>query len=112
MRFGNVLTELWRRRRAERRLVLLVFGLLLTASAALAQGSMGARGNFSDTLDALVELLGERARDALHHQDLRAAASAAKAVDAVLQAQVYASGNVSPQLITSRLIRDLGEVLR
>jgi len=25
---------------------------------------------------------------------------------------VYASGNVSPQLITSKLIRDLGETLR
>lgn len=37
MRFGNVLTGLWGRRRAERRLVLLVFGLLLTASAALGQ---------------------------------------------------------------------------
>jgi DNA polymerase-3 subunit delta' len=84
----------------------------LAHSTALAQGSTGARGNFADTLEALVELLGERVRDALHHNDLRAAASAAKAVDAVLQAQVYASGNVSPQLVTSRLIRDLGETLR
>jgi len=83
----------------------------LRHSTALGQGSMGARGNFADTLDALVELLGERVRDALHHKDLRAAASAAKAVDAVLQAQVYASGNVSPQLITSRLIRELAETL-
>lgn len=84
----------------------------LAHSTALAQGSMGARGNFADTLDALVELLGERMRDALHHKDLRAAASAAKAVDSVLQAQIYSGGNVSPQLITSRLIRDLGEKLR
>lgn len=84
----------------------------LAHSAALSQGSMGARGNFSDTLEALVELLGERARDALHHKDLRAASAAARAVDAVLQAQIYASGNVSPQLITSRLIRDLASTLR
>ncbi|RXT52410.1 hypothetical protein B6S44_16655 [Bosea sp. Tri-44] len=37
MRFGNVLRGLWRCRRAERRLFLLVFGLLLAASPALAQ---------------------------------------------------------------------------
>ncbi len=81
-------------------------------TAALAQGSMGARGTFADTLDALVELLGERARDALHRNDTAAAASAAKAVDAVLQAQTYASSNVSPQLIASKLIRDLSATLR
>ena len=81
-------------------------------AAALAQGSMGARGLFADTLDALVELLGERARDALHRKDLSAAASAARAVDAVLNAQTYASGNVSPQLIASKLIRELSVTLR
>lgn len=37
MRFGNVRTGLWRRQEAAHRLLLLVFGLLLTASAALAQ---------------------------------------------------------------------------
>ncbi|CAD5292657.1 Caspase domain-containing protein [Bosea sp. 62] len=37
MRFGNGLTGLWRCRRAERRLLVLVFGLLLAASGALAQ---------------------------------------------------------------------------
>ena len=81
-------------------------------TAALAQGSMGARGTFADTLEALVELLGERARDALHRKDPAAAGSAAKAVDAVLQAQTYASGNVNPQLIASKLIRDLSATLR
>jgi DNA polymerase-3 subunit delta' len=55
-------------------------------STALAQGSAGARGAFTDTLDALVDLLGERARDALHRKDDVAAAAAAKAVDAVLRA--------------------------
>jgi DNA polymerase-3 subunit delta' len=81
-------------------------------AAALAQGSMGARGGFSDTLDALVELLGERVRDALHRKDSSSAASAARAVDSVLQAQTHASGNVSPQLLTSKLIRDLARTLR
>lgn len=37
MRFGNGLTGLWRRREAAHRLSLCVFGLLLTASAAVAQ---------------------------------------------------------------------------
>lgn len=37
MRFGNGLTGLWRRREAAHRLSLFVFGLLLTASAAVAQ---------------------------------------------------------------------------
>jgi DNA polymerase-3 subunit delta' len=81
-------------------------------AAALAQGSMGARGVFADMLEALVELLGERARDALHKQDFAAAASAAKAVEAVLNAQTYTTTNVSPQLIASKLIRDLSVTLR
>ena len=83
----------------------------LAYSTALSQGSAGARGAFADTLEALVELLGERARDALHEDDVSSAAAAARAVDAVLKAQTYASGNVSPQLITAKLIRDLSETL-
>lgn len=81
-------------------------------AAALAQGTMGARGGFADTLAALVELLGERVRDALHRKDTTRAASAARAVDAVLQAQTHADGNVNPQLLTSKLIRDLSRALR
>jgi DNA polymerase III subunit delta' len=81
-------------------------------STALSQGSMGARGQFSDTLEALVALLGERTRDALHRNDREAAASATKAVDAVLKAQTYTETNVSPQLIASKLIRELSAALR
>ncbi|MEO8910263.1 MAG: hypothetical protein ABI408_08550 [Gemmatimonadaceae bacterium] len=81
-------------------------------SAALAQGSAGARGAFTDTLNALVDLLGERVRDALHKNDDSAAAAASKAVDAVLRAQTQASGNVNPQAITAKLIRDLSVTLR
>jgi DNA polymerase-3 subunit delta' len=84
----------------------------LVHSTALAQGSSGARGTFADTLEALVELLGERARDALHEKDSAGAAAATQAVDAVLKADTYASGNVSPQLITSRLIRELSATLK
>ena len=84
----------------------------LVHSTALAQGAAGARGGFTDTLDALVELLGERARDALHRQDQASAAAASKAVDAVLRAQTYANGNVSPQIIASTLIRELATTLK
>lgn len=80
-------------------------------SAALAQGAAGARGAFADTLDALVDLLGERVRDALHRKDDGAAASASKAVDAVLRARTYTDTNVSPQVITAKLIRELATTL-
>lgn len=81
-------------------------------SVAMSQGSFGARGNFSETLEALVELLGERVRDALHRNDADAAAAASKAVDAVLEAQTNTETNVSPQLITSRLVRRLASTLK
>ena len=84
----------------------------LVYSTALSQGAAGARGAFTDTLDALVELLGERTRDALHRKDQASAASASKAVDAVLQAQTYANGNVSPQIIAAKLIRELATTLK
>jgi DNA polymerase-3 subunit delta' len=84
----------------------------LMHSTALAQGAFGARGGFSDTLEALLELLGERARDALHRNDAYAAASASKAVESVLQAQTWTETNVSPQLIASKLIRNLSASLK
>jgi DNA polymerase-3 subunit delta' len=84
----------------------------LVYSTALSQGAAGARGGFADTLEALVELLGERARDALHRKDQAAAASASNAVDAVLRAQTSADGNVSPQIIAAKLIRDLATTLK
>ena len=81
-------------------------------ATALAQGAFGARGNFADTLEALLDLLGESAREALHRGDETAAAAASKAVDAVLQAQTWTETNVSPQLISSKLIRELATTLK
>ena len=81
-------------------------------STALSQGAANARGGFADTLEALVVLLGENVRDALHRQDDRTASAASASVDAVLRAQTYASGNVSPQIITARLISELSEKLK
>ena len=84
----------------------------LAYSTALSQGAAGARGAFTDTLDALVELLGERARDALHRKDQVSAASASNAVAAVLRAHTYADGNVSPQVVAAKLIRELATTLK
>jgi DNA polymerase-3 subunit delta' len=84
----------------------------LRYSTALSQGAANARGGFADTLEALVDLLGENVRDALHRKDDRTASAASTAVDAVLKAQTYASGNVSPQIITARLISELSAKLR
>ena len=81
-------------------------------AAALSQGSFGARGGFADTLEALIDLLGERARDALHRKDAQRAAAASKAVDSVLRAETWTETNVSPQLIASKLIRDLSATLK
>lgn len=79
---------------------------------ALSQGSANARGLYSDTLEALVTLLGERMREALYSGDERAASAASRAVDAALKAKQYATGNVNPQLITSRLLRELSATLQ
>lgn len=84
----------------------------MTYLTALAQGPASARGAYSDTLEALVTLLGERMREALHKGDTRAAAASSRAVDSALDAKQYAAGNVNPQLITFRLLRELSATLQ
>jgi DNA polymerase-3 subunit delta' len=74
---------------------------------ALGQSPGGARGKFSDTLDALTMLLHERARLAATRGENRAAAGAARAVDAVEEIKELAGGNVNPQLLTASLLRRL-----
>jgi DNA polymerase-3 subunit delta' len=81
-------------------------------ATALAQGAANARGAYSDTLDALVTLLGERMRESLHRDDAAGAAAASRAVDVALRAKQLAGGNVSPQLITSRVIREISELVQ
>ena len=80
--------------------------------AALAQGSSGARGRFSDTLDALTVLVHERTRAAARKTDDDAALGAAKAMDAIEKAKELASGNVSPQLVTASLLREIAPLVR
>jgi DNA polymerase-3 subunit delta' len=79
---------------------------------ALAQGSSGARGKFSDTLDALTVLVHERSRAATGAADDPAALGAAKAMDAIEQAKELAGGNVSPQLVAASLLQEISPLIR
>jgi DNA polymerase-3 subunit delta' len=78
--------------------------------AALSQGASGARGKFSDTLDALTFLLHDRARTASRRGDARAALGASKAIQAVEDAKDQAYHNVNPQLLTAMLLRQMSAV--
>jgi DNA polymerase III subunit delta' len=78
---------------------------------AMSQKVSGARGTFSDVLDALTSALHEKARDAVLASDERLARNAARAVDLVEESKLLAAGNVNPQLITADLIRHLSRAL-
>jgi DNA polymerase-3 subunit delta' len=80
-------------------------------AALMGVGSSGARGAFSDTLDAILVLIGERMRAALHESDEARALRATRAADAVARARTQADGNVNPQLIAARLLRELSASL-
>ena len=81
-------------------------------AAAMGVGASGARGSFTDILDSLIIILGERMRAALHDGNNERAVAASRAADLVGQAKVRASGNVNPQLITAGLLSDLSSALR
>jgi DNA polymerase-3 subunit delta' len=78
--------------------------------AAFGQGGKGARGAFSDVLDAVSVLLRERAKTAAENGQDRAAVSAARAMRAVEEAKLAAQQNVSPQLLSARLMRELSHL--
>jgi DNA polymerase-3 subunit delta' len=86
-------------------------GGTIAYETALAQGVSSARGAFSETLNALQIVLRERTREAITRGDLHTAAGTSRAIDAVMNAQGYAGGNVNPQLLTARLLRELAAVL-
>ena len=79
---------------------------------AMAQGASRARGAFSDTLDALTVALHGNAREAVRRNRPAAALAAARGMDAVERARELATGNVNPQLLTARLLRELAEGAR
>lgn len=74
---------------------------------AFQQGVSRARGRFSDVLDALVMLQHARARDAVARADPLGAQRAVRAVEAIERAKELAAGNVSPNLVTARLLSHL-----
>jgi DNA polymerase-3 subunit delta' len=78
-----------------------------TIRAAMAQGTSRARGRFADILDALTELVAERARAAVANGDQRTALGASRAMASIEQAKTLIPNNVSPALITAVLLRDL-----
>ena len=77
---------------------------------AWAQASSRARGSYADTLDALTVTLHEDARQAARSGAERRALAASRAVELVEAAKEQTTHNVSPQLLTVNLIRDLQEL--
>lgn len=78
---------------------------------AWAQASSKARGSFAETLDALTVHLHERARTSIETGAAESALGASRALEAVEAAKERVTTNVSPQLITVNLIRDLQGLL-
>ena len=78
--------------------------------AAWTTSAAKARGSFADTLDALTSLLHSRARDSAARGDERRALASARAIELVEVAKERIETNVSPQLITVNLLRDLHEL--
>ena len=81
-------------------------------AATMGIAGSGARGNFTDILDSLIVILGERMRAALHDGNEQRALAVSRASDLVGTARLRAGGNVNPQLIASGLLRDLSVALR
>ena len=78
--------------------------------AAFALSSAGARGGFSELLDALTVALHARVREASSAGNARAGERASRAIDLVEGAKLRAGGNVNPQLIASAMIRAMSEL--
>lgn len=79
---------------------------------AFVQGHSGARAGYSDTLDALTISLYERMKSGAEGNDARVASSSSKAIDLVEEAKRLADANVSPLLISAKLLTDLSAVLK
>lgn len=79
--------------------------------AAWLTASTKARGSFADTLDALSIQLHARVADSSTNGSSAAAVGYSRAIDAVEVAKERILTNVSPQLITVNLLRELQELL-
>ncbi|MGQ0640876.1 MAG: hypothetical protein ACT4P6_08950, partial [Gemmatimonadaceae bacterium] len=79
---------------------------------ALQQGGWGARGGFSDVLDAVTLQLHQSAREATLAGDAERAVRFARAVELVEDAKETTLTNVNPSLITADLVDRLAHSLR
>jgi DNA polymerase-3 subunit delta' len=78
--------------------------------AAWTTQSKEARGAFADSLDALTSLLHARARESAARGEEGRALAATRAIELVEVAKERIETNVSPQLITVNLLRELQEL--
>ncbi len=78
---------------------------------AWAQASTKARGAFADSLDILTERLHARVKGSAARGAAAEALAATRAIDAVEVAKERITGNVSPQLVTVNLVREMQDLL-
>ena len=79
---------------------------------AFVQGHSGARAGFSDKLDALTIALYDRMKSGTQAADVSTASSSSRAIEMVEEAKRLADANVSPILISSKLLTDLAGILK
>ena len=79
---------------------------------AFVQGHSGARAGYSDTLDALTLELYERMKTGTQRNDAAVAGSSSRAIELVEEAKRLADANVSPLLISAKLLTDLATTLQ
>ena len=79
---------------------------------AFVQGHSGARAGFSDKLDALTIALYDRMKSGTQAADASAASSSSRAIEAVEEAKRLADANVSPILISTKLLTELSTILK
>ncbi len=75
--------------------------------AAMAQGSAGARGDFSNALEALSVLVHGDIRSAARRGDARDAVGASRTMDSIEDAKTRAMSNVNPQLLAAAVLADM-----
>ncbi len=76
------------------------------------QGSWGARGSFSDILEALTSLLHDYMQRAVEAGATAQARRTSQTIVIVEQARMRAYGNVNPQLLTASLVEDMHRLLK
>jgi len=79
---------------------------------AFVQGHSGARAGYSDTLDALTIALYDRMKAGTKQDNAAIASSSSRAIELVEEAKRLADANVSPLLISAKLLTDLSRELQ